>query len=88
MFAGPPGKDLQNGLLSGRFKLEPDFAVSYLSMVGGCTLSAMILVLDGQKTWRAAGAECAELLLRAAGISVREAKKIGNADLPALPKLE
>ena len=85
MFSGPPGTDLESGVKSGRFKIEPDMSKAVLAMVGGCTLSAMILVLDGHQTWRVAGSEAAELLLRALGVPGREARKIARNELLELP---
>ena len=87
MFSGPPGADLQQGFVSGRYKIEPAMARSALALIGGATLAAMALVLDGHSTWRDAGTETAELILRALGIPGREARKIASTNLPELPPL-
>jgi len=47
----------------------------------------MVLVVEGHKTWRASGADAAELVLRALGVAPREAREIANLELPPLPKL-
>ncbi|OYW88111.1 MAG: TetR family transcriptional regulator, partial [Pseudomonadales bacterium 32-61-5] len=87
MFRGPPGADLELGIASGRYSIEPAMADTVVSMVGGCAVSGMLLVLEGRKTWRDVGSEAAELMLRALGIPSQEARHIACLDLPDLPPL-
>ncbi|MCY1542913.1 hypothetical protein D9M68_786920 [compost metagenome] len=54
-------------------------------MIGGVVLTGMLLVLEGHKTWRDAGSDAAELVLRALGIGAKEAQAIAAKELPALP---
>jgi hypothetical protein len=70
-----------------RYRIDPDQLSSALAMIAGATLSAMMLVLEGHRTWRAGGADAAEFVLRALGIAPREAKKIASTELPPLPRL-
>ena len=57
-----------------------------LAFVGSATLAAMWLVLDGEKTWREAGSDAAEMMLRAIGVDAEEARAIALVDLPPLPE--
>lgn len=86
MFAGPPAADLQAGLASGRYSFDPGRLPSALGVIAGSTLSAMMLVLEGHKTWRDAGSETAEFMMKALGLSPEEAAAIASCDLPPLAK--
>lgn len=86
MWEAQPSVDLMQGLQAGRFRFQPDQGTSVLAMIGGTGLSAMLLVLEGHKTWREAGSNAAELVLRALGLDAGEAHAIANTDLPPLPK--
>ncbi len=85
LVAGPPARDLADGLSRGRFRFRPEQTPSMLAFVGGVALAAMSLVLDGEKTWRDAGSDAAEALLRAVGVAAEEAREIAHIDLPPLP---
>ena len=87
MWVGPPASDLRRGQEQKRYRIDPDQLQSALGMITGATLSAMLLVVEGHKTWRASGTDTAELVLRALGVAPREARKIANLELPPLPKL-
>lgn len=84
MLGEPPSVDASRGIESGRYKLEPAFLPAMVGMIGGAGLSAMQLVLDGTLTWRDAGSQTAEMVLRAFGIPAREAREIANLPLPPL----
>ena len=64
----------------------PSRRASVLAFVGSVTLAAMWLVLDGEKTWREAGSDAAELMLRAIGVDAEEAQSDRPGDLPPLPE--
>lgn len=87
MLAGPPAHDLQNGLEQGRYSFRGEQMSSVLSLIASAALSAMVLVLEGQKTWREAGADAAELVLRSIGVPMQEATALAVMDLPPLPEL-
>lgn len=87
MLAGPPAIDLMTGLERGRYRFRPAQLPSVLALVAGAVLSAMLLVNEGHKTWREAGAEMAELILRALGLDDEEARIIAASELPPLPRL-
>ena len=78
---------MRHGQEQKRYRIDPDQIQSVLGMISGSTLSAMVLVVEGHKTWRASGSDAAELVLRALGVAPREARKIANLELPPLPKL-
>lgn len=84
MLGEPPSVDASRGIESGRYKLDAAFLPSMVGMIGGTGLSAMRLVLDGTLTWRDAGSQSAEMILRAFGIPAREAREIATLPLPPL----
>lgn len=84
MLGEPPSVDASRGVESGRYKLDPTFLPAMVGMIGAAGLSAMRLVLDGTLTWRDAGSQTAEMVLRAFGIPAREAREIATLPLPPL----
>jgi len=86
LLAGPPARDLSDGLAKGRHTFRPEQAPSILAFIGSATLAAMWLVLDGEKTWREAGSDAAEAMLRAIGVDAEQARAIALMDLPPLPE--
>lgn len=88
IWVGPPMKDLTKGLQSGRFTFRPEQAPAALGIVAGATLSAVVLVLEGLRTWREAGSDAAELVLRGFGVKVKEAHAIATRELPSLVEVE
>ncbi len=87
MWNGPPTRDLLAGLESGRYAFRAEQMASVLSMVATAGLSGIFLVMEGHRTWRDAGSDAAELVLRAIGIPAEEARLLAAADLPPLPEL-
>jgi AcrR family transcriptional regulator len=87
LLAGPPARDLSEGLARGRYTFRPEQTPSILAFVGSATLAAMWLVLDGEKTWREAGSDAAEMMLRAIGVDAKEARAFAHIDLPPLPEV-
>lgn len=84
MWAGPAVQDLTDGLKKSRYDFKPEQMVSAIGLISGAVLVAITLVLEGHKTWRDAGSDTAELLLRALGIDKEEATIIAGKDLPPL----
>jgi AcrR family transcriptional regulator len=84
LLAGPPARDLNEGLARSRYTFRPEQTPSILAFVGSATLAAMWLVLDGEKTWREAGSDAAEMMLRAIGVNAEEARAMALVDLPPL----
>jgi AcrR family transcriptional regulator len=84
MMREPPARDIARGVASGRFKLGADKVPALLSMLTGTTLAAMSAVIRGDQTWRAAGSNAAELMLRAAGLGPGEARRIATAEMAPL----
>lgn len=87
MWEGYPLRDLAAGLDGGRYSFRPEQVPSVVAMIASVGLSGMFMVLEGHRTWRDAGADAAELVLRAIGIEAEEARRIATADLPPLPEL-
>ncbi len=86
LLSGPPARDLEDGLAKGRYSFRPDQMRSVLAFVGSVTLAAMWLVLNGEKTWREAGSDAAELMLCSIGLGAGEARALASEDLPPLPE--
>ncbi|MGB8259290.1 MAG: helix-turn-helix domain-containing protein [Terracidiphilus sp.] len=87
MLSGPPARDLEEGLRMGRYSFRPEQFQSVVVFVCATTLAAMSLVLNGDKTWRDAGSDAAELMLRSIGVGPEKARALAVTDLPPLPQL-
>lgn len=87
MLAGPPARDLQDGLQKGRYSFRAEQLPSVISFVGATSLAAMSLVLNGDKTWREAGSDAAEFMLRSIGVTPKQARALATTDLRPLPEL-
>lgn len=86
LWSGQPVADLREGLERGRFRFGQDQLISTVALLSGTVLGAMLLVLDGRKTWRDAGSDAAEFFLAALGTPRDEATALAGADLPILPQ--
>ncbi|WP_238364069.1 TetR/AcrR family transcriptional regulator [Mesobacterium pallidum] len=86
-WADMPAQELRRGLAAGRFSFEPDQVASITATAGGATFGAMSLVLDGRRTWRQAGSDTAEIVLRGIGIDRAEARRITEVELDPLPRV-
>lgn len=86
-WAEMPAEELRRGLISGRFTFHRDQVASITATAGGATFGAMTLVLDGRRTWRTAGADTAEIILRGVGLDRTEARDITQCELDPLPRL-
>lgn len=84
IWAGQPLKDLREGLDKGRFVFQQEQLASVFYLIVGTVLGAMSLVLEGRKTWRDAGADAAQFVLTAIGVSREEAQSLARGELPAL----
>jgi hypothetical protein len=82
-----PAEELRKGLKSGRFVFERNQLASITAAAGGATFGAMTLVLQGHRTWRQAGSDAAELMLRAVGIDRSEARMLADLDIEPLPRM-
>ncbi len=60
---------------------------SVVAFVAATTLAAMSLVLNGDKTWREAGSDASEFMLRSIGVAPGQARALATTDLPPLPPL-
>lgn len=87
MFASQATKDLLDGFASQRYRFQQDQLFSVITLISSAVLGAMFLVLEGHKTWREAGTDTAEFLLRALGVPLEEARSLATAELPALPAI-
>ncbi|WIE49846.1 TetR/AcrR family transcriptional regulator [Pseudomonas sp. GM17] len=85
MWSGPPMHDVLGGLTAKQYSFRQEQLASVMAMIGGSILTATVLVLQGHKTWRDAGSDMAEFVLRALGVPAEEARVIATLELPALP---
>jgi AcrR family transcriptional regulator len=88
IWSGPLIVNLQRGVASGRYELAVEQIPAASAHLGAGVLAAMLLVLEGHRTWRAASSDVAELSLRALGLSRAEAQRLAAVELPPLPPAE
>lgn len=88
LWTGNPAIDLLSGIRSGEFALQEGQVPTTLASIAGAVLAAMMLVLEGYKTWREAGSDAAEFVLKALGVPAVAAAALAKAPLPALPEVE
>ncbi|MCB1395285.1 MAG: TetR/AcrR family transcriptional regulator [Rhodobacter sp.] len=86
-WAEMPAQELRRGIASGRFAVHRDQVASITATAGGGTFGAMTLVLDGHRTWRQAGGDAAEIILRGVGIATDEAREIVQRELEPLQRM-
>ena len=82
---GQPMKDLVAGVETRRYTVEREQLTTATAMIAGSVFSACLLVQQGYRGWREAGCETAELVLRALGVDVQEARTLTRIELPDLP---
>ncbi|MDO6481733.1 TetR/AcrR family transcriptional regulator [Shimia thalassica] len=80
---GYPASAIAKGIETDRFELEVNEAEAFLAQGAGATFALMILVLNGEKTWRAAGEELVFWQLRALGLGIDDAREIARRKLPS-----
>jgi hypothetical protein len=79
---GPLMDNLQRGVATGRYALRVEQIPAAGAHIGGSLLAAMLLVLEGHRTWRTASSDVAELSLRALGLGHEEAYQLATRELP------
>ncbi|MEX3985531.1 TetR/AcrR family transcriptional regulator [Paraburkholderia sp. EG287A] len=84
MWAGAAMRDVLDGLEQQRYDFHPDQRHSAMALIAGAVLASILLVLDGHRTWRDAGSDTAELVLRALGVGVEAARRYATDELPPL----
>ncbi|OWJ98608.1 TetR family transcriptional regulator [Pseudomonas sp. A46] len=88
MFTSQATTDLLSGLASGRYRFQQEQLLSVITLISSSVLGSIFLVLEGHKTWREAGTDTAEFVLRALGVPPEEARALATMELPALPPLD
>lgn len=79
-------QDVMAGLQARRYSFRPDQLPGVIAMIAGTVLSSMFLVLEGHRSWRQAGADATELILRAMGVPAEQALALATSELPPLPE--
>ncbi|MFJ3056212.1 TetR/AcrR family transcriptional regulator [Herbaspirillum sp. NPDC087042] len=87
VLTGPAVIDLRIGLMRERYTFQEGQVMTAASMIAGSVLGAMLLVLEGHKTWREAGSDASELVLKALGLDPTEANTLSHRELPPLLSL-
>ena len=82
VFTGPPMRDVQEGIDTGRYSVDSALLISTGGLLAGASISALQLVLDGHLGWRNAGTQTAELVLRALGVPAADAHGLATTALP------
>lgn len=86
LWAGLPINDISQGIADGIYHFDREQLASVFGLIAGAVLTAMMLVLEGHKTWRDAGQDSTEMVLRALGVAQKKARLIARMELPALPE--
>jgi hypothetical protein len=84
--SGAPVQILLDGIQRGQYQVRQDQLSAVITMATSSVLGAIYLVREGLRTWRDAGSDCAELVLRALGIPADEARALATAELMPLPE--
>lgn len=84
--SGAPVQILLDGIQRGQYQVRQDQLSAVITMAASSVLGAIYLVREGLRTWRDAGSDCAELVLRALGIPADEARALATAELMPLPE--
>lgn len=79
--AGFPMQILVDGIGRGHYTIQADQVSAMIAMIGSSVLGAMYLVREGLRTWRDAGSDCAEMILRALGVPEARARQLAHSDL-------
>ncbi|WP_223447940.1 TetR/AcrR family transcriptional regulator [Pseudomonas sp. BF-R-19] len=88
MFSSQATTDLLSGLSNGRYQFAQEQLLSVLTLISSSVLGSIFLVLEGHRTWRESGSDTAELVLRALGVPLEEARALATKELPVLPPLD
>ncbi|WP_205522543.1 TetR/AcrR family transcriptional regulator [Myxococcus eversor] len=84
LWMGQPTQDLVDGHKSGKYDFRIDQLPSSVSFMASATLGAILLVLEGHRTWRDAGSDAVEFCLKSLGVPREEARRLATMELPAL----
>ena len=88
LWHGPFMDDLLRAKKARQYDFENSSLPTVVAVIAGSVLGAMFLVMEGHKTWRAAGSETAELVLRGLGVAAAEAASIAQLPLPPLVSVD
>jgi len=80
-------EELRRGQLLGNFSFKKEQTASITAAMGGATFGAMTLVLQGHRSWREAGGDTAELMMRSIGVAPSEALALSQTEFDPLPRI-
>jgi AcrR family transcriptional regulator len=81
MWSGPPILDVLAGMEQDKYGIDEDKLPMAMAMIAGTTCCAMLLVLEGMKTWRDAAKDGVELVLRGLGVKEKEIRKVAMIEV-------
>lgn len=84
MWTGPAMRDVVAGLEQHQYDFQPAQLHSAIALIVGAVLASIVVVLDGHRTWRDAGSDTAEMVLRGLGVEAAAARRYATAELPPL----
>jgi len=76
LWTGAPAHEIGAGVAAGRFRVRPAQVPSMVALVAGSLLAAMLLVVEGHQTWRAATAYVGQLVLRGLGLEDADIEEV------------
>lgn len=85
IWTGQAIEDLLDGLKTARYQFQQEQLASATALITGAILGAILLVLEGRKTWRDAGSDTAQFVLMALGVPHDEALAVARMELLAIP---
>ena len=85
--SGAPVQILMDGIQRSQYRIRQDQLTAVITMTASSVLGAIYLVREGLRTWRDAGSDCAELILRALGLPDDKARELATAELLPLPEI-
>jgi len=75
---------LRRAIIGGELPLPKDQTMYYLQLLAGSTYGFMILVVEGQKSWRESSEALSRMVLAAGNVAPHEAKRDARAILSIL----
>ncbi len=81
MWSGPPIIDVLAGMEQDKYGFSNEKLPIAMAMIAGTTCCAMLLVLEGMKTWREAAKDSVEMVLRGLGVKEKEIRKVAEVEV-------
>lgn len=76
LWTGMMMDEMQEAVKAGRYSLLPEQVRTAIGMIWGVVIAAIYLVLEGHRTFRDASRDAAEFVLRALGVTKKDAQRL------------